>query len=103
MAKFRVFSAHDSKLSIFLPPFFVQHLGQALRMWEDSVNSPDTLVAKHPSDFVLYEIGTFDDEHGVLTSHTPHQRVASALEVIKKPSEPSLPFPSMGAHSQARI
>jgi len=88
LAKQRIFSAQDAKLGIFLPPFFTPHLGQALRMWEDAVNSPDSMVAKHPSDFVLYEIGMFDDDTGIVEPVNPIHRIQSALEALKKPQQP---------------
>lgn len=80
LAKLRVFAAHDSKLGVFMTPFFMQHLGQASRAWEDLCNDSQSIIAKHPADFVLYEIGEFDDDKGLLTHHTPLIRVSSALE-----------------------
>jgi len=94
LAKQRVFAAQDAKVKIFLPPFFTPHLGQAMRMWEDCVNDAQTMVARHPADFVLYELGTFDDDTGILTALSPIVRIASALEVVKKPQEP-LPMSSL--------
>lgn len=60
--KLKVFCVHDSKASAFLQPFFFPATGQALRAWETTVNDPQTQFNKYPSDFTLYEIGTFDDE-----------------------------------------
>lgn len=89
MANLRVFSAYDGKLKVFMTPFMFLHLGQAHRAWTDLANDPSNVVGKHPSDFVLYEVGTFDDDKGVLTPHSPIQQVATATEVRAK-VEPEL-------------
>lgn len=90
MAKLRVFAPHDAKLGVFMTPFFMLHLGQALRTWEDLCNDPQTIFSKHSSDFVLYEVGIFDDDTGLMSPHSPLQQVATAAEAKKKPqaSEP---------------
>jgi len=89
LAKTRVFSAYDGKLGVYMTPFFMTHMGQALRAWEDLCNNSESLMAKHPSDFVLYEIGEFDDDKGVLNPHVPARQVATALEVRRKSEAPS--------------
>lgn len=100
MAKLRIFSARDSKIKLFLPPFFNLHLGQALRMWEDAVNQEGTQVNKFPTDFCLYEIGTYDEDTGIFENHPQHVMVASALDVLKKPKPLANPLP-MDLNKQA--
>lgn len=96
MAKLRVMSAFDGKLGVFNPPQYFQHLGQALRAWEEVCNNPQSMMCKHPADFVLYEIGTFDEDKGVFSNHSPHMLVQSALEAVRKPQE-SLPMRGLEA------
>lgn len=82
--KLRVFSVYDGKIAGFMRPFFDAHLGNALRSFEEACKEPTSPFAKYPSDFVLYEIGSFDDEKGVLESHSPIQLVATAVEYVSK-------------------
>lgn len=91
MAKLRCFSVQDAKLKIFMPPFYFNHIGEALRAWDDIVNDPKTTVSKYPSDFVLYELGEFDSDTGQSVTHNPLRRLSSALEAKHVPQEP-LPF-----------
>lgn len=84
MAKLRVFSAYDGKLSVFMTPFVFIHLGQALRAWEDLCLDNKSMMSKHPSDFILYEVGEFDEDSGVIVAHNPIRQVATALEVVKR-------------------
>lgn len=88
--KHKAFSAHDSKIGVYHPPFFMQHTGQALRAWDELCNDPKTQFNRHPSDFQLYEVGTFDDETGRLDAHTAPQHLSNAADVIKRPSSPGL-------------
>lgn len=65
------FSFFDTKAQIFSAPFFMAHRGQALRAAIDLGTDLQTTVGKYPADFVLYELGTFDDQTGTLTHSAP--------------------------------
>ncbi|QXP08632.1 MAG: nonstructural protein [Arizlama microvirus] len=49
-------------------PFFVHHAGQAMRSFMDEVKNRDSEIGKHPGDYELYELGTFDDTTGKFTA-----------------------------------
>jgi len=91
LAKVRVFSPYDGKLGVFLQPFTFLHSGQALRAWEEIVNDPTSMFSKHPADFVLYEVGSFEEDKGLLEPLVPPHQLATALEVRRKP-EAKLPL-----------
>lgn len=67
----KVFSLLDLKAGAFTQPFFMPHAGQAIRAVCDLGADLSTTVGRHPADFQLCEIGTFDDVTGVLTSSAP--------------------------------
>ncbi len=60
----RMFVVFDSKARAYLPPFFMPEAGQAVRVFSDMCNSDDHAFGKHPEDYTLFEIGTFDDREG---------------------------------------
>lgn len=60
----KAFAIHDAKLGDFGPPFFFQARGQAIRMLQDLVNDPKTVVSQHPEDFRLFALGEFDPVTG---------------------------------------
>ena len=91
MARLKVFSVYDSKIKAYMQPFFMQHAGQALRSWENLVNDGQSTVSQHPGDFTLMEIGTFDDEKGVLESYQAAISTQTALAAKRKP-EGTLPL-----------
>ncbi len=62
----RIFVVFDSKASAYLPPFFMPEAGQAVRVFSDMCNDSGHAFGKHPEDYTLFEIGTFDDRAGTL-------------------------------------
>jgi len=61
-----VCSVRDSAADLFGQPFFVPTTAMALRGFADAVKRADgdSDLTKHPDDFTLFELGTFDDETG---------------------------------------
>lgn len=67
----KAFSLYDSKAQFFSAPFFQHHAGQAIRSVADLAADLNTTVGRHPADFQLYQVGTFDDQTGHLESCPP--------------------------------
>lgn len=63
-----VYSIYDEKSQSYGTPFFMATDGLAARAFSDLVKDTTTLVGMHPEDFVLYQIGSFDDASAVLVS-----------------------------------
>nr|QJB19446.1 MAG: nonstructural protein [Microvirus sp.] len=59
----------DTAAMVFGQPFVVQHVAQAVRSLRDEVNSKESSsdVAKHPDDFDLYELASFDEDTGIVS------------------------------------
>jgi hypothetical protein len=62
-----VVSVKDRAVSAFSRPVFVQSVGIGVRSFSDEVNrsAADNEMYKHPDDFDLYQLATFDDYSGV--------------------------------------
>lgn len=54
----------DSAVDAFMRPFFVPTTAFAVRSLSEEMKNPESPMAKNPGDFVLYELGTFDEELG---------------------------------------
>lgn len=54
----------DRASELFGRPFFVAAVGQAVRSFTDEVNRKDSDFFKHPDDFDLYHLATYDDVSG---------------------------------------
>jgi len=56
-----MFTVYDSKAEAYLPPFYEQTKGSALRAFMDTCSRPDHPFYKHPEDYTLFHLGSFDD------------------------------------------
>lgn len=65
------FSIFDIKSEVFSPPFFMSSNGEAVRAFKDLANDAGTMIGRHPSDFRLMRLGTFDNATGEFTRDDP--------------------------------
>lgn len=81
-----IFSVRDSASELYGQPFFVPSRGVALRSFADEANraAADNALNQHPEDFILYELGTFDESTGAFSCHEP-QQVARGKDVLLSP------------------
>lgn len=60
----KVYSLFDRKVGVHSVPMFFTHEGYFLRAVMEIVKDPNTNVGRHPADFELLYLGTFDDNTG---------------------------------------
>lgn len=79
-----VVSVRDRAAEVFNRPFYVPHRGVAVRDFTDEVNREDAQNAlnKHPDDFDLYLLGTFDDNTGVFVAESQHVVLVRGKDVV---------------------
>lgn len=84
------YTIYDRKSLIYSPPFYAATDGAATRIFSDLVNDQNTSVGRHPTDYVLFQNGTFNDQNGQLLPFdvVSHVIDAAALVVEQQP----LPF-----------
>ncbi|WNK13764.1 MAG: nonstructural protein [Microvirus sp.] len=70
----------DNAVEAFGTPFFVPHIGSAVRSFTDEVRNPDSQINKHPDDYELHHIGEFDPSTGDLRSFDDTHRLARAKD-----------------------
>lgn len=66
-----ILAVRDSAMRAFMTPIFVPSTGLAVRSFRDEVNREDSPMHKHPSDYELYIIGSFNEDDGSLTPLKP--------------------------------
>ena len=93
--KQRIYTIYDSKAEAYLRPFFTTTKGLALRSFVDESNKPGTSLNQYPSDYTLFEIGTFEDQTGIIEMHKAHETLGTALEHIRPNQDHQLPPPSL--------
>lgn len=64
--KIEVMAIKDQQTNAFGQPIFVPTIGAAIRMFGDEINrnADNNQLYKHPEDFSLYHLGSYDDNAG---------------------------------------
>lgn len=71
--KLRIYSIFDLKAEEFSPPFFQKNDRLAMRTVTESAQGPTSMLQNYPDDFILYRLGDFDNETGVIIiEQKPH-------------------------------
>lgn len=76
------YAIRDSKAEIFYPPFYQHTHGAAERDMKTLVNDKSSTIAKHPEDFDLWLLGSFDDNTGVFTALPTPTHLVKAVQLI---------------------
>lgn len=75
-------SVYDKGAEAYMRPLFFRSEGEAMRSWLDAVNDPESVFSKHPEDYILMQVGYWDEDNGVLESVMEQDAfVVSALSV----------------------
>ena len=79
-----VVSVKDRAADVFNRPFLVPHRNVAVRDFTDEVNraAADNPLNKHPDDFDLYILGTFDDNSGAFVMEDVPTVLVRAKDVL---------------------
>lgn len=94
--KTNAYSIRDVKADVFHAPFFLPTDGAATRAFSDVANDLTTQIGRHPADFTLFHIGSFDDATGYL-EHQERRHVVDASSLVKhQPSGDLLEFSKAG-------
>ncbi len=97
-----MFSLYDTKLEGFMRPFFLQTRAVAIRAIIDLAKNAQEEASKHPEDYCLYELGTFDDHSSEITQMLPPQRVGLVSELVSSYDIGSI-VPKDYAHGEATV
>lgn len=84
-----IISIKDTAADAFGRPVYVATEGVAIRQFQDEVNraSEDNQIYRHPDDFHLYALGSFDDVSGQFDILAQPRLIARAKELIIKAGE----------------
>lgn len=79
-----IYAVKDLAVQAFGQPFFLNSKGEATRSFGDEVNSkdPNSAIAKHPEDYELYEIATWDPQTGKIEPKEAPELVIRAKDLI---------------------
>lgn len=81
----RTFTVHDNKADMFLSPFYEITVGEAIRAFTDIVNLKDHPVHRHPNDYSLFLLGTYDTQSGQHKNLTTPELLGLAINYLNEP------------------
>lgn len=81
---YKVFTVYDSKAEYYMQPFLFQNIGEAIRAFADTATDPSTTIGRHPGDFTLFQIGTWDNATAIFTSLDANVNLGCAIEHTSK-------------------
>jgi len=63
----KLYSLYDVKTEVFHPANYCHNVGHAMRVFTQAGNQKDSMIQAWPEDFRVFELGSFDDQSGVIT------------------------------------
>ncbi len=79
----QLFTVQDLASETFLKPFSMKTDRDAKDGFAHVINEPETPYNKHPEDYILMSIGSFDERTGIL-SVSDKKTIARAIELKAK-------------------
>lgn len=79
-----VFAVYDTAVKAYMRPVFVRNAGEARRAFSEEINTSNTVLNRYPSDYVLFDLGFWNDDTGEFSSHKAPVRIAVGSELVSK-------------------
>lgn len=79
----KAYSIFDRKALQYHPPFFASTDGSAVRSFSDAANDAQSSIGRHPSDYVLFYVGEYDDQKGAMLPVSPLIHIVDAVAVVE--------------------
>lgn len=84
-----ILAVYDNKAECFLPIYTAPTTGVGVRMFEEQCQNPESPFYRHPTDFVLFELGEIDLLLGVIQDHERNINLGMAQNFMNaKPPVP---------------
>lgn len=83
--KLKIFAVKDTRAEAFMNPFFCRTAGEAERAFSDEANKKENPFNLHPTDYCLFELGSYDQISGVITPDQAPRVIGTADSFIQKP------------------
>lgn len=84
--KFAILCMRDRSADVFGVPMFQAAVGTGIRAFSDEINrsAPDNVMNRHPEDFDLYELGSYDDQTCEFVLLPAPRMVAIGKDCVRK-------------------
>lgn len=79
----KVLTIRDIKAEANMPVFCMRSRGEAIRAFGDACKKNDgSPLSVHPEDYVLFEVGEFDEQTGLIKAYTAPVSVCIGSDFI---------------------
>lgn len=85
IAVFGVYALYDRVGMTYMQPFYFQYDAQAVRKIQDDMADANSMLVKHPKDFSLYRLGTYDLNMGELCGLEKPVFICDVNSLVVKP------------------
>ncbi len=85
----QIFDIFDSATGSYARPFFMLSKAEATRAFIDIINDEQSSIHKHPADFTLFHLGSFDQETAEFKTLTAPSSMGKAIQYIPDDAEPA--------------
>jgi len=72
----------DTVAEIYLPPFLMRTIGEATRATLATANNAESILHTSPNDYILYHIGSFDDNTGQYQMNESEFKIGSIQQIL---------------------
>lgn len=83
MATYVMCSVLDMVAQQYGRPFFTINEGSAIRGFTDEINNPESVLFRHPTDYQLFSLGSFDDESAQISQTGVPKLLISGSQCIQ--------------------
>ena len=81
--KLDLYTIYDPKEEIYYQPFFLLNDAVALRQFGDMANEETSKISKHPEDYTLWHLGSYEDSSATLTPLKTKKCLSHANEHVQ--------------------
>jgi hypothetical protein len=78
----KIFTIYDSKAEAYFDPLYFRTVGEALRAVTSSISDPDHNFSRYTADYVLFELGEFDENSGFLSLLSAPKNLGCLIEFV---------------------
>ena len=73
-----IYAIYDNKADTWMDPFYALNDATAKRTFADATNDERSMFNKHPTDFEMFHIGTWNDQKGTIKENETKQAMGMA-------------------------
>lgn len=77
-----LFSIHDIKSKIYNKPFHQLNQEEALRTASDLANDKEHTPGKHPADFSMFQLGSYEDTTGKCDLYQSPEHICNLNDLV---------------------